>query len=235
MTESAFPVTVVTGSRTGIGRHLAEHLLEQGHAVVGCSRQATDLAHARYLHVEADVADEAGARAVVGAARKTFGRLDNLVNNAGAAAMNHALLTPAAVVERLLQVNTLGTFLMSREAARVMMGAKRGRIVNFSTVAVPFHLAGEAAYVAAKAGVEALTRVLAQEFAPFGITVNAVGPGPMDTALTRGVPDDKLEALRARQAIHRSPTLADVAHVVDFLLHPSSGMVTGQVIYLGGA
>lgn len=229
------PVTLVTGSRAGIGRYLVEYFVSGGHEVVGCSRGPSDFVHEHYRHFEADVTVEADVRRVTGGVRREFGRLDNLVNNAGAAAMNHALLTPAQVVTDLLQVNTLGTFLFSREAARLMLPQKYGRIVNFSTVAVPLALEGEAAYVAAKAGVEALTRVLSREFAALGITVNAVGPGPMDTSLTRGVPKDKLAALQARLAIAEPPTFADVAHLVDFLLQPASRMITGQVIYLGGA
>ncbi len=109
-----------------------------------------------------------------------------------------------------------------------------GRIVNFSTVAVPLALEGEAAYVASKSAVEALTRTLAREFAPFGIRVNAVGPTPVDTDLIRAVPKDKIEALLRRQPLPRLGTYEDVANVVDFFLAPASDFVTGQVIYLGG-
>jgi 3-oxoacyl-[acyl-carrier protein] reductase len=137
-------------------------------------------------------------------------------------------------VQKVLATNALGTFLVSREAAKLMQRRRYGRIVNFTTVAVPLKLEGEAAYVASKAAVQGLTEVMARELASFGITVNAVGPGPIDTDLTRGVPNDKIESLLRRQAIPRRGTFADVCNVVDFFLRPESAFVTGQVLFLGG-
>ncbi len=109
-----------------------------------------------------------------------------------------------------------------------------GRIVNFTTVAVPLHLAGEAAYAATKAAVEELTRVLARELGEFGVTVNAIGPTPIDTDLIRNIPKDKIDRLLEQQAIHRMGTFADVTNVIDFFLRPESAFITGQTIYLGG-
>jgi 3-oxoacyl-[acyl-carrier protein] reductase len=109
-----------------------------------------------------------------------------------------------------------------------------GRIVNFSTVAVPLKLEGEAVYAASKAAVVTLTEVLAREFGEMGITVNAVGPVPIPTDLLRGVPEAKLDELVRRQAVRRYGTYEDVAHVVDFFLRPESSMITGQTLYLGG-
>ena len=129
-----------------------------------------------------------------------------------------------------------GTFLFCREAARLMSAKapRGGRIVNFATVATPLKLEGEAAYAASKAAVVTLTEVLAREFAPFGITVNAVGPTPIETDLIKSVPRAKMDALIARQAIPRMGTMDDVANVIDFFLRPESDFVTGQVVYLGG-
>jgi 3-oxoacyl-[acyl-carrier protein] reductase len=228
------PVTLVTGARKGIGRFLVERYAAQGHKVIGCSRQPSDWTHENYVHVEADVVDETAVKELFARVRRDYGRVDNLLNNAGIAAMNHSLLTPLATVRRVLDTNLAGTFLFSREAAKLMQRTRYGRIVNFSTVAVPLHLEGEAAYVASKAGVEALTQVMARELGHMGITVNAVGPVPVQTDLIRAVPADKIEALVARQAIKRLGTLEDVANVCDFYLRPGSGFITGQILYLGG-
>ncbi|GIX21516.1 MAG: oxidoreductase [Gammaproteobacteria bacterium] len=228
------PVTLITGTRKGLGRFLAERCLARGHRVIGCSRKPAELDHPRYEHHCLDVADEAAVRGLFADLAGRHRRLDHLINNAGIAALNHAVLTPAATVERILRTNVVGSFLFCREAAKWMRRGGGGRIVNFSTVAVPLALEGEAAYVASKAAVEALTRVLAREFAAWGVTVNAVGPVPIDTDLIRNVPADKIQALVARQAIARLGEPEDVDNVVEFFLRPQSAFVTGQVVYLGG-
>lgn len=228
------PVTLITGTRKGIGRFLAERYAAQGHRVIGCSRQAADWTHENYMHVSADVVDEPAVKNLFVRVKRDYGRLDNLVNNAGIAAMNHSLLTPLATVRRVMDTNLAGTFLFSREAAKLMQRTRYGRIVNFTTVAVPLKLEGEAAYVASKAAVEALTQVMAREFGDFGITVNAVGPVPVETDLIRAVPADKIKALVGRQAIKRLGAFEDVANVCDFFLSRSSGFISGQILYLGG-
>ncbi len=227
-------VTLISGTRKGIGRHLAEYYAGLGHQVIGCSRQAPDWTLPNYRHFLLDVADEAAVRDLFATVRREFGQLDHLINNAGVAAMNHSLLTPLGTARQLLDTNVLGTFLFAREAARLMQRRRWGRIVNFSSVAVPFKLEGEAMYVAAKAAVEGLTHVLAREFGPLGVTVNAIGPGPIRTDLIRNVPPEKITALLQRQAIPRAGEFKDVVNVLDFYLRPESDFITGQIMYLGG-
>ena len=227
-------VTLITGSRKGIGRFLAEHYARLGHQVVGCSRGRPDWTLPNYRHFEADVADEKAVRQMFSAIRKDYGRLDHVVNNAGIASMNHCLLTPLSTVQSIFSTNVVGTFLFCREAAKLMERRRWGRIVNFTTVATPLKLEGEAIYAASKAAVRSLTEVLARELAPLGITVNAVGPTPIETDLIRSVPKDRMDRLLARQAIPRFGTCEDVANVVDFYLRPESNFITGQNLYLGG-
>ena len=228
------PVTLITGTRKGIGRHLAEHYCAQGHTVYGCSRSEPDWELDGYTHMQADVTNEQEVKSIFSAIRQAHNRLDNLLNNAGIASMNHSLLTPLSTVRKVLETNVVGSFVFCREAAKLMKKNKHGRIVNFSTVAVPMKLEGEAAYVASKSAVEGLTHVLSREFADFGITVNTIGPVPIDTDLIRAVPADKIQSIVDRQAIRRLGRLEDVSNVADFFLSSSSDFITGQQIYLGG-
>lgn len=227
-------IMVISGTRKGIGRYLAEHYLGRGWTVIGCSRKPTDLSHELYRHYCLDVAEESAVRKMFLETRRDFGRLDALLNNAAVASMNHVLLTPLSTVQKIFDTNVLGTFLFCREAAKLMQRQRSGRIINFATVATPLRLEGEAVYAASKAAVESLTRILARELADSNITVNALGPTAVKTDMVRSVPQDKMDALLARQAFHRYGEMGDISNVTDFFLHPDSGFVTGQVIYLGG-
>ena len=223
------PTALITGTSRGLGRALAEKLLADGWAVHGFARGEQTIAHAHFHGHAVDVTDEAAVRAAVATVAEG-GRIDLLVNNAGAASMNALLLTPGETAERLMRVNYLGAFHCLQAVGKVMVRQRAGRIINLTTVAVPLSLEGEAAYVASKAAVEALTKVAAKELAPSGVIVSAVGFGPIDTALTRGVPKPALAKINA--AIGR-PEGTTMEQATDFLLDHLRSAEAGRVEYLG--
>ena len=227
-------VTLITGTRKGIGKFLVEYYISLGHQVIGCSRTEAKYSFSNYRHFCLDVCDEKEVKKMFSFIRKTYGCLNTLINNAGVASMNHALLTNLNTGHKILNTNVVGTFLFCREAAKLMQRNNFGRIVNFATVATPLKLEGEAVYASSKAAVISLTQVLAREFADMGITVNAVGPTPVKTDLIKSVPEKKINQLIKRQAIHRHGSYDDISNVIDFFINPKSSFITGQVIYLGG-
>lgn len=227
-------IIIITGTRKGIGRYLAEQYLQEGDIVYGCSRRICDIEHPNYHHTRLDVSDEAEVVSFVRNVYKNHKHIDVLINNAGCASMNHFLLTPYDTAKKVFNTNFFGTFLMCREVAKYMVKNKSGRIVNYSTVAVALNLHGELVYSASKAAIEQLTRVLADEIGESGITVNAVGPTPIDTDLIKNVPENKLQDLLSHQCIKRFGQFEDVKNVIDFFLKPESNYITAQTIYLGG-
>lgn len=228
-------VVLITGASRGIGAYLVQHFAGRGTQVVGCSRSRVESSTSNVAHFQANVSEEDQVRALMRFIRKNFGRLDVTINNAGVASMNAALLTPTNTLDRIMDINFKGTVLVSRESIRLMQRRKYGRIVNLSSIAVPLRLEGEAIYAASKSAIEMFTRILAREVASLGITCNAVGPAPIETDLIRNVPKEKIDGLVARLVPKRLGRFEDVAHVIDFFIHPTSSRVTGQVLYLGGA
>ncbi|MGD1006311.1 MAG: SDR family oxidoreductase [Ignavibacteriaceae bacterium] len=227
-------IILITGTSKGIGKELAQYYLSKDYYVIGCSRGKLELENKNYTHYSLDVSNENDVKQLFKEIRNKFGKVDILINNAGIAAMNHSLLTPLKTINLLLNTNFIGTFLFCREAAKLMKSKKFGRIINFTTVAVPLKLEGEAVYAASKSAINTLTQILAFEFAEFGITVNAIGPTPIKTDLIKNVPEEKIKKILNRQAIKRFGEFIDIINLIDFFIKPESNFITGQIIYLGG-
>jgi len=232
--ETGEEVMIITGTRKGIGKYLAEYYIGKGYTVFGCSRGEPTIKSDSYEHFCLDVADEPAVAKMVRSIYKKRKRIDVLINNAGAASMNHVLLTPLSSVEAMFRTNVYGTFLFSREVAKCMANNKYGRIVNLVTIAIPLKLEGESVYVASKSAVERFTQVLAKELASFNITCNSVGPTPVSTDLIRSVPEEKIQKILDSLMIKRLGTFEDISNVIDFFIAKSSAYITGQTIYLGG-
>lgn len=222
---------VITGASRGIGLHVAMRAQENGYDVIGMARTSPLAPAFRFL--ECDVTDP---YAVAGAFHELRSvQVYGLINTAGTAAMNLHLTTPYNTMQRVINCNLLGTMYCCAEAGRLMARTKRGRIINFSSIAVSLGLAGESAYVAAKAGIEGFTRAFAREMAPFGVTVNAIAPGPVPTSLIAGVPEAKIAALRKRQVIQVPITTEDIWNIAAWLLSEESSSISGDILRAGGA
>ena len=226
------PSAIITGTSRGLGRAFAEKLLNEGWNVWGLSRSPSTLKHERFNEYLIDITDEVAVQNTVSLIGQSCPNLDLLVNNAGAASMNAFLLTPAKTAEALMRLNYLGTFHCLQSVGKMMVRQRRGLIINITTVAVPLALAGEAAYVASKAAVDALTKVTAQEFQSQGITVIGLGFGPMDTDLTKAVNKEKLNQIN--QNIGR-PNGTTLKQGVDFIFEhlDKKSLTSGHLYYLG--
>ena len=229
-------IILITGDRKGIGRYLSEYYLEKGMTIIGCSRSETDLKHKNYKHFCLDVSDEQAVKKMYGEIRQTHGRLDVLINNAGVnLSLAPILLLPYKSALRTVEVNLLGTFLMSREAAKIMMKNSFGRIINFSSMAVKHEVKGEAIYTASKSAIISFTRVMAKEVYGYNITCNIIAPSAIKTDLMDSIDKDALKDVLKRNAIQELCKTEDISNTIDWFIKTTSNSITGQIIYLGGA
>ena len=229
-------IILITGDRKGIGRYLSEYYLEKGMTVIGCSRSETDLKHKNYEHFCLDISDEQAVKKMYSEIRQTYGRLDVLINNAGVnLSLAPILLVPYKSALRTIEINLLGTFLMSREAARIMMKNSFGRIINFSSMAVKHEVKGEAIYTASKSAIISFTRVMAKEVHGYNITCNIIAPSAIKTDLMDSIDEDALRDVLKRNAIQELCKTEDISNTIDWFIKTTSNSITGQIIYLGGA
>lgn len=227
-------VALVTGSSRGVGRLIAEHFLKQGATVIGVSRGGSDLAHESYRHCQADVSDAAAVQALFAGLRAQGISVDIVVNNAAVLTSQYAMIMPASAAQAMVNINLMGPFLVSREAAKMMRKGKWGRIINIGSMAASLEPEGDSMYAACKAAVATLANVMAREFAPMNVTCNTLGITALETDMLRQLPREKVDAVIARLPMPRYAVDDDVLNVIDFFASERSGYITAQTVFLGG-
>jgi 3-oxoacyl-[acyl-carrier protein] reductase len=243
MTNHYLRSAIVTGGSKGIGAAIAKRLARDGFAVTvnyGHDRAAADLviadiesAGGRAIAVQADIGDAIGMKTLFDATEQALGGIDVLVNNAGTMPLSLIADADDDFFNRLVALNLGGVFRGMREAAKRMRDG--GRVISFSSSVVGLYQPTYGIYAATKAGVEAMTHILAKELGARKITVNAVAPGPVETELfTKGKSDEQISTIARMNPFGRIGQPDNIASVVAFLAGPDGGWVNGQTIRANG-
>lgn len=236
-------VAIVTGAAQGIGRAIAEALAHAGADIAVADldpgRSADTVAAVekigrKALNIKVNVADANDTKAMAEHVIKTWGKIDILVNNAGITRDALLLRMKEEDWNLVLQVNLNGTFNCTKAVLQPMTKQRYGRIVNIASIVGAMGNVGQANYAASKAAVIGFTKTVAREYASRNVTVNAVAPGFIDTAMTQGLPAEVKEALQKQIPLGRLGTPADIAAAVHFLVSDEAAYVTGQVLHVNG-
>ncbi|WLR43564.1 3-oxoacyl-[acyl-carrier-protein] reductase [Bacillus carboniphilus] len=235
---------IVTGASRGIGKAIALELASQGANVIvnyaGNKQKADEVVNAikelgrNSMSIQADVSNENDVKEMIKVVKEQFDTIDILVNNAGVTRDNLLLRMNETEWDDVIETNLKGVYLCIKSVARQMMKQRNGRIINLASVVGISGNAGQANYVAAKAGVIGLTKSCAKEFASRNITVNAVAPGFIVTDMTEKLPENVQNQMLNEIPLKRFGDPKDVAHIVSFLASENSGYITGQTIQVDG-
>lgn len=233
-------IALITGAAKGIGKAIVERFVRDGFFVIAVDvddqngkKLVDEFDKKNVSFVKADICDEKEVTTLFENAKKDFSKIDVLVNNAGIIRDNMIWNMPVEDFDLVVNVNLKGTWMMCREAAKIMKTQNKGRIVNIASRAWLGNR-GQSNYSASKAGVVGMTRVLALELGKYNVCVNAVAPGLIDTPLTQKLEKDVLQKLIDAQPTRTMGLPADVANAVAFLSDEKTQFITGQTIYVDG-
>ena len=236
-------VVLVTGGARGIGKAIAENFAKRGaHLVIAdislgsAEETAREISATgvRTLALGLDVSKSDDVTAAFERIMKEFGRIDVVINNAGITKDGLILRMKEEDWDAVININLKGVFLCAKEAVKLMVKQRYGRIVNIASVVAFMGNPGQANYSASKAGIVGLTKTIAKEYASRGVTVNAVAPGFIATAMTDALPDNVRQEMLKSIPVGTFGSVDDVANAVAFLSSPDSGYITGQVIHVNG-
>ena len=237
-------VAIVTGSSRGIGKACAIRLAKDGFTVVINYSHSENEAKKVLEEIEsfggsgmiykADVSKLDEVKAMMRDVSKTYGSIDVLVNNAGIVRDEYLLMLNPETLDKCFDLNVKGYFYCAQQAVLKMFRKKCGAIINMSSVSGILALAGQSVYSATKGAVNSLTQTMAKELAPYGIRVNAVAPGFIETEMLNALSDEKKQEYLNAIPMHRLGTVEDVANVVSMLASDAASYITGQIITVDG-
>ncbi len=236
-------IALVTGAAQGIGREIALALAADDADVAICdvnleAAQKTaaeiEATGRKSLAIKANVASSADVSAMIEQVVGKFSRIDILVNNAGITRDGLLLRMKDEDWDLVLSINLKGAFLCAKSALKYMSKQRAGTVINIASIVGAMGNAGQANYVASKAGLIGLTKTIAREYANRGITANAVAPGFIETAMTQALPENVRQELAKQIPMGKLGTPADVANAVRFLASPWASYITGQVVHVNG-
>jgi len=233
-------IALITGAAKGIGKAIVDNFIANDYLVIAVDidkisekKLMVQYGEDKIQLAKADISNERTVKLLFEKIVKKYGRLDVLVNNAGIIHDNMIWKMPADDFDSVIKINLKGVWLMCREASKIMKEQKSGRIINIASRAWLGNR-GQSNYAASKAGVVALTRVLALELGKYNVLVNAIAPGLIDTPLTQKLEKDVLQKLIEAQPTKTMGKPEDIANLVSFLASEKTQFITGQTIYVDG-
>ncbi len=231
-------IVLVTGASRGVGLEITKHFIKNGATVIGLSKGVSSFQHEQYKHFSVDIGD---AESIINCFKreigKQFKRIDIVINNAAVMTSQYSMIMPVKNALEMVNVNLLGVFFVSREAAKLMRGTEQGRIINIGSMATQLEPIGDSIYAATKAGVSTLANVMAKELSPLNITCNTIAITAIETDMLKShsaTAQIKIKEIINNLPIPRVAEAEDVLNVIDFFASDRSSYITAQTIYLGG-
>jgi 3-oxoacyl-[acyl-carrier protein] reductase len=227
-------IVCITGTTRGVGKNLVEYFIDNGAIVIGISRSTDAFKHENFHPIQGDISNAADMKRAFSEIKNKYGTVHILINNAGISHSSQALFLTVDKASEMINVNLLGAFIVAKEAAKLMMKSKFGRIVNIGSICSSVEPVGASIYSATKAAIHSLSNSLAKEFSAFNITSNTIALSPFPTDMLNTISQKDIDWYLNEQKIKRLATIDDITNVISFFCSDSSSFITAQFIQLGG-